>query len=44
MNEKIIEKAKRMVNANQGAIARAEALISTIGCEFCTNCSGIVGG
>lgn len=44
MDSKFIEKAEQIVKDNQEAIARAEFAIYNIGCEFCANCSGIVGG
>lgn len=40
----VIEKAKQIILANQEAIARVEIEINNIGCTFCANCSGIVGG
>lgn len=36
--------AEQLVKENQEAIARVEVEICNIGCEFCANCSGIVGG
>lgn len=44
MDSKLIEKAEQIVKDNQEAIARVEVEICNIGCEFCANCSGIVGG
>ncbi len=44
MDAKIIEMAEQIVKENQDVIARVEIEICNIGCEFCTNCSGIVGG
>lgn len=44
MDSKFIERAERIVKDNQEAIARVEVEICNIGCEFCANCSGIVGG
>lgn len=44
MDLKIIEKAEQLVKNNQAAIERVEIEICNIGCEFCANCSGIVGG
>lgn len=44
MDSKLIERAEQIVKDNQEAIARAETEICNIGCEFCANCSGIVGG
>lgn len=44
MDPKFIERAEQIVKENQEAIARVEIEICNIGCEFCANCSGIVGG
>ncbi|WP_262911886.1 hypothetical protein [Bacteroides caecigallinarum] len=44
MNAKFIELAEQIVENNQDVIAKVEIEICNIGCEFCTNCSGIVGG
>lgn len=44
MDSKLIERAEQIVKDNQEAIARVEIEICNIGCEFCANCSGIVGG
>ena len=44
MDSKFIERAEHIVKDNQEAIARVEVEICNIGCEFCANCSGIVGG
>lgn len=44
MNSELIERAEQIVKDNQEAIARVEIEICNIGCEFCANCSGIVGG
>ncbi len=44
MDSKFIERAEQIVKDNQEAIARVEVEICNIGCEFCANCSGIVGG
>lgn len=44
MDSKFIERAEQIVKENQEAIARVEIEICNIGCEFCANCSGIVGG
>ncbi len=44
MNAKFIEMAELIVNDNQETIARTEVEICNIGCSWCTNCSGIVGG
>lgn len=44
MDAKLIEIAKQIVENNQEAIAKVELEICNIGCEFCANCSGIVGG
>lgn len=44
MDSKLIERAEQIVRDNQEAIARVEVEICNIGCEFCANCSGIVGG
>lgn len=44
MDSKLIERAEQIVRDNQEAIVRVEVEICNIGCEFCANCSGIVGG
>ena len=44
MDSKLIERAEQIVKDNQETIARVEVRICNIGCEFCANCSGIVGG
>lgn len=44
MDSKFIERAEQIVKDNQEAIARVEVEICNFGCEFCANCSGIVGG
>lgn len=44
MDSEFIERAEQIVKDNQEAIARVEVEICNIGCEFCANCSGIVGG
>lgn len=44
MDAKFIEMAEKIVKNNQEVIARVEVEICNIGCEFCANCSGIVGG
>ncbi len=44
MEAKLIEIAEKIVENNQEAIAKVELEICNIGCEFCANCSGIVGG
>lgn len=44
MDSKFIERAEQILKENQEAIARVEVEICNIGCEFCANCSGIVGG
>ena len=44
MEAKLIEIAEKIVENNQEAIATVELEICNIGCEFCANCSGIVGG
>ena len=44
MDAKLIEIAEQIVENNQEAIAKVELEICNIGCEFCANCSGIVGG
>ncbi len=40
----LMAQAEQLVKENQEAIARVEIEICNIGCEFCANCSGIVGG
>ena len=40
----LMAQAEQLVKENQEAIARVEVEICNIGCEFCANCSGIVGG
>ncbi len=44
MEAKLIEIAEKIVENNQEAIAKVELEICNIGCQFCANCSGIVGG
>lgn len=44
MDSNLIERAEQIVKDNQEAISRVEIEICNIGCEFCANCSGIVGG
>lgn len=44
MDSKFIEMAEQIVKNNQEAINRVENEVCNIGCEFCANCSGIVGG
>ncbi|MFR9555828.1 MAG: hypothetical protein SNI20_07420 [Rikenellaceae bacterium] len=44
LNVNLLEQAEMLVKSNQEAIARVESDICNIGCEFCANCSGIVGG
>ena len=44
MDSKLIERAEQIVKDIQETIARVEVEICNIGCEFCANCSGIVGG
>lgn len=40
----LMAQAEQLVKENQEAIARVEVEICNIGCKFCANCSGIVGG
>lgn len=42
--ENLIQQAEMLLKQNEEAIAKVENEICIIGCEFCANCSGIVGG
>ncbi len=42
--ENLIEKAEKLLEKNKEIIQKAEIDVCNIGCEFCANCSGIVGG
>ncbi len=44
MNALLIEKAEELLNQNKEVLEKNEIDICNIGCEFCANCSGIVGG
>lgn len=41
---KVILDAYVLLNSNTASIARAEEKLLSVGCSWCTNCSGIVGG
>ena len=40
----VIRDAHALLNANMASVARAEQEIVCVGCSWCANCSGIVGG
>ncbi len=42
--ENVMQKAELLLSKNEEAIKRVETDACNIGCQFCANCSGIVGG
>lgn len=44
LDARVIQEAQALLNAEQSSVARKEQELMSIGCSFCANCSGIVGG
>lgn len=42
--KELLEKAEMILQQNEELIQKEENEVCNIGCEFCANCSGIVGG
>lgn len=42
--EQLIQQAELLLKQNEEVIAKVESDVCNFGCEFCANCSGIVGG
>lgn len=44
LDHELMQKAEALLRENQEVLEKVEVEICNIGCEFCSNCSGIVGG
>ena len=40
----VLSDAQALLEANRDLISRKEEEVLNVGCSWCTNCSGIVGG
>lgn len=44
IDDYLIQEASLLLEVNKETIAKVEAEVCSVGCSWCANCSGIVGG